>query len=167
MLSSNCVAATHNTTYPPCTSTCNTHPWALYPSQCLPPPSFSHKPTQGKMAQDVGMVWKYCGVIPILFGWFLWVPSLHVLVCIQKTFLRLVTIKPLQNTLVHDLLLPQMSNGTYVTSTCELYLETRVGYRVGQGFVSRNASRNIHGCVQGKVQLLPYMNSSYTSTSLL
>ena len=26
----------------------------------------------GKMAQDVGMVWKYCGVILILFGPFLW-----------------------------------------------------------------------------------------------
>ena len=36
--------------------------------------------TAGKMAQDVGMVYKkYCGV-PILFGWFLRVPSLHVLV---------------------------------------------------------------------------------------
>ena len=37
--------------------------------------------TAGKMAQDVGMVYKkYCGVVPIFFGWFLRVPSLHVLV---------------------------------------------------------------------------------------
>ena len=27
-----------------------------------------------------------CGVVPILFGWFLRVPSLHALVFIQKTF---------------------------------------------------------------------------------
>ena len=27
-----------------------------------------------------------CGVIPILFGWFLRVPSLHALVFIRKTF---------------------------------------------------------------------------------
>ena len=27
-----------------------------------------------------------CGVVPILFGWFLRVPSLHVLVFIRKTF---------------------------------------------------------------------------------
>ena len=28
-----------------------------------------------------------CGVVPILFGWFLSVPSLHVLVFLWKTFL--------------------------------------------------------------------------------
>ena len=37
------------------------------------------------MAQDVGMVSTYCGVVPI-FGWFLKVLSLHVLVFIKKTF---------------------------------------------------------------------------------
>ena len=31
-----------------------------------------------------------CGVIPILFGWFLSVQSLHVLICIRKIFLGLV-----------------------------------------------------------------------------
>ena len=41
----------------------------------------------GKMAQDVGMVSMCCGVIPISFGWFLRVPSLHVLVFLSKTFL--------------------------------------------------------------------------------
>ena len=65
------------------------HTHEHYPSQCLPPPSYAHKPTQGKMAQDVGMVWKCCGVVPILFAWFLRVPSLHVLVFVQKTFLWL------------------------------------------------------------------------------
>ena len=45
-----------------------------------------------KMAQDVEMMWKCCGVIPILFGWFLSVPSLHALVFIQKTILWLVAI---------------------------------------------------------------------------
>ena len=40
----------------------------------------------GKMAQDVGMAWKYCGVIPILFGRLLRVPSLHTLVFGKKTF---------------------------------------------------------------------------------
>ena len=40
-----------------------------------------------KMAQDVGMLGKCCGVIPIFFGWFLSVPSLLVLVFIQKTFI--------------------------------------------------------------------------------
>ena len=32
-----------------------------------------------------------CGVVPILFGWFLSVPSLHVLVFLWKTFLDLFT----------------------------------------------------------------------------
>ena len=31
-----------------------------------------------------------CGVVPILFGWFLRVPSLHALVFIRKTFLFLL-----------------------------------------------------------------------------
>ena len=31
-----------------------------------------------------------CRVVPILFSWFLRVPSLHALVFIRKTFLRLV-----------------------------------------------------------------------------
>ena len=40
-----------------------------------------------KMAQDVGMVGKCCGVVPILFACFiLRDPSLHVLVFIEKTF---------------------------------------------------------------------------------
>ena len=43
------------------------------------------------MAQDVGMVWMCCGVVPILFGWFLSVSSLHMLVSIRKTFLWLYT----------------------------------------------------------------------------
>ena len=30
-----------------------------------------------------------CGVVPILFGWFLSVPSLHALVFLWKTFLDL------------------------------------------------------------------------------
>ena len=33
-----------------------------------------------------------CGVVPILFGWFLRVPSLHALVFIWKTFLWLVNL---------------------------------------------------------------------------
>ena len=37
-----------------------------YPTPCLPSPSYAL--TKGKMAQGVGMVWKCCGVIPILFG---------------------------------------------------------------------------------------------------
>ena len=39
---------------------------------------------QHKMYRD-GV--KVLGVVPILFGWFLRVPSLHVLVFVQKTFL--------------------------------------------------------------------------------
>ena len=39
-----------------------------------------------KITQDVGAVWNYCGVILVLLGWFLMVPSLLVLVFIQKTF---------------------------------------------------------------------------------
>ena len=42
--------------------------------------------TLGKMAQDVGMMWKCCGVVPILFAWFLRVPSLHAPVFAQKPF---------------------------------------------------------------------------------
>ena len=44
------------------------------------------------MAQDVGVVQMCCGVIPILFGWFFRVLSLHVLVFIRKTFLWLYCI---------------------------------------------------------------------------
>ena len=33
----------------------------------------------GKMAQDVGMMQKYCGGIPIFFVWFLRIPFLHAL----------------------------------------------------------------------------------------
>ena len=39
-ISSNCVAATHNTTHSPCTSTCTTHP--VLPTHCFPPPSYAH-----------------------------------------------------------------------------------------------------------------------------
>ena len=39
----------------------------------------------GKMAQDVGMLWMCCGV-PVLFDWFLRVPSLHAFVFIRKLF---------------------------------------------------------------------------------
>ena len=39
--------------------------------------------------------------------------------------------------------------GTYNTSTP--LIETKIGYRVRQGFVSRNASRNTCGRVQDKV----------------
>ena len=46
------------------------------------------------MAQDVGMVCRCCGVIPIYFGWFLRVPSLHALVFLQKTFYDLSYYKP-------------------------------------------------------------------------
>ena len=31
----------------------------------------------GKVAQDIGMVLKCCGVVPTLFGWFLRVPSIR------------------------------------------------------------------------------------------
>ena len=41
------------------------------------------------MAQDVGIVWMCC-IVPILFGWFLSVPSLYALVFLWKTFLWLV-----------------------------------------------------------------------------
>ena len=45
--------------------------------------SYAHKQqTQGivcKMAQDVGMVWKYCSVIPIPLGWF---SDLHPYMCL-------------------------------------------------------------------------------------
>ena len=41
----------------------------------------------GEMAQDVGMVGMCCGVVLILFGWFLRVSSLYVLVFIRKPFL--------------------------------------------------------------------------------
>ena len=48
----------------------------------------------GKMAQNVGILWKYCGtgVIPILFGWFLRLPSIHALLLTQKPFLWIVSV---------------------------------------------------------------------------
>ena len=61
-----------------------------HPSAFQNPSMHQLKKTQGgivgKMPQDVGMVWKYCGVIPTYFGWFLRVLSLRVLVFIQKKF---------------------------------------------------------------------------------
>ena len=49
-------------------------PMQHYPPHCLQQPSYAHKQQKlgivGKMAQDVGTVWKYCGVIAIQFGWF-------------------------------------------------------------------------------------------------
>ena len=38
------------------------------------------------------------------------------------------------------------------------FQKQRVGYRVGQGFVSRNASRNTRGRVQGEVLLVPLIS---------
>ena len=70
------------------------HTSTSHPTVFLNPPMHTtnkHKAyIVGKMAQDVGMVWKCCGTISILFGWFLRVPSLHVLVFVQKIRLRLV-----------------------------------------------------------------------------
>ena len=40
----------------------------------------------GKIAQDVGMMQMCCGVVSILFVWFMRIPSLHVHAFIQKTF---------------------------------------------------------------------------------
>ena len=45
-----------------------------------------------------------------------------------------------------------------------LNLLTVLGYRVGQGFVSRNASRNTRGCVQGEVLLVPLISCSNKAT---
>ena len=44
------------------------------------------KKQQEQVAQDIRMVWMCCGVVHILFGWFLMVPSLHALVFSWKTF---------------------------------------------------------------------------------
>ena len=66
MLSSNYVASTHNTTHSPCTSTSTMHP--ALPSSLPSTTLLCTQQTQsivGKMAQDVGMVWKYRGVVPI------------------------------------------------------------------------------------------------------
>ena len=41
----------------------------------------------------------------------------------------------------------------------------QVGYRVGQGFVSRNASRNTRGHVQGEVLLVPLISCSNEATT--
>ena len=61
-----------------------------YPLNCLPQPYYAHSKCNwgivGKMAQDVGMLWKYCGVIPILFGCFLRVPFVHALFSFRKLF---------------------------------------------------------------------------------
>ena len=55
----------------------------------------------------------------------------------------------------------------YTTSTRLLFLETRVGYKVGQEFVSRDGSRNMRGRVQSEVQLLPRISYSNEATILL
>ena len=85
ILNSNYIAATHNTTHSPCTSTCTTHP-------ALPSPLAFHNPpictqlTQGrvgKMAQAVEMVlWCHSHLVWLVLR----VPSLNVLVFILKTF---------------------------------------------------------------------------------
>ena len=44
------------------------------------------------------------------------------------------------------------------------FQKQRVGYRVRQGFVSRNASRNTRGRVQGEVLLVPLISCSNEAT---
>ena len=44
------------------------------------------------------------------------------------------------------------------------FQKQRVGYRVGQGFVSRNPSRNKRGRVQGEVLLVPMISCSNEAT---
>ena len=44
------------------------------------------------------------------------------------------------------------------------FQKQRVGYWVGQGFVSRNASRNTCGCVQGEILLVPLISCSNETT---
>ena len=83
MLSISYITATHNIAHSPWTSTCTTHPVLSTP---LSSTILSTQSIVTKMAQDVEVMWKCCGVIPILFGWFLSVPSLHALVFVQKTF---------------------------------------------------------------------------------
>ena len=81
----NNIAATHNIIHSPCTSTHNTHPVLPFP---LPSTTLVSKQlTNTKHSwQDVGMVWMCCGIVPILFGWFLSVPSPHALVSFGKRF---------------------------------------------------------------------------------
>ena len=85
MLSSNCVAATHNTTHSPCTSTCTTHP-ALhtqhYPTHCLPPPCVYTTNTRHSWHK----MWGWCeSVVPILFGWF-WGGSIPTCACFHSDY---------------------------------------------------------------------------------
>ena len=44
------------------------------------------------------------------------------------------------------------------------FQKQRVGYRAGQGFASRNTSRNTRGCVQGEVLLVPLISCSNEAT---
>ena len=54
-----------------------------YPLHCLPQPSYMHTTNTRHSWHKSREGGKYCGDIPTLFGWFLRVPSLHVLVFIQ------------------------------------------------------------------------------------
>ena len=105
------------TTHRLCIWTCTTlHSTAFH----NPPMHTTRKAYSWQMAQDVGMVWKYCGVIlsliypghvawvwgyviPILFGGVWRFPSLHVLVFIQKkTFFVILHPYNQQLIIAHD-----------------------------------------------------------------
>ena len=71
-------------------------PMNHYPPHCLHNPPLhttdKHKAYfLCKWWQDVGMVWRCCGVIPIYFGWFSSVPSLHALVLLFYTYTKSLT----------------------------------------------------------------------------
>ena len=59
------IAVTHSVTHTPCTSTCTHHTAFHNPLHTTNKPTKHICVSRGKMAQDVGMVWKCCGVIPI------------------------------------------------------------------------------------------------------
>ena len=114
------------------------------------------------MAKDVGMVWMCCGVVPILFGWFLRVLSPRPLVFIQKTFLWLqyFCVCVLPNT-INDRDKPKArwEDTRYGAFTRRKNTNVRIwGLKKGEGVCSKGAFAH-RGRIFGNLR---YMNASAT-----
>ena len=90
--------------------------------------------------------------------------TLHLLATALSTC-TLMTLAPFLHTASDQKLEPGKAWERRIPRPLNCFQKQRVGYRVGQGFVSRNASRNTRGRVQGEVLLVPLISCSNETMS--